>query len=121
MYASSWNAFTMGIPVVNHPPSFAGDATPLLRPFVLRRPSFEPSAPTVFLDVALKLEDNCSVFRLGGAVDEYSIQRRPRNTETNVRFDIKSSSSSGSSSHSGKIFCSCPGQLVCVAMVVNLL
>ncbi|CAM9704088.1 unnamed protein product [Ectocarpus sp. 13 AM-2016] len=40
-------------------------------------------APTVVLDVALKLEDDCSVFRLGGAVDEYSIQRRPRNTESN--------------------------------------
>lgn len=44
------------------------------------------TGPTVVLGVALKLEDNSSVFRLGGAVDEYSIQRRPRNTETNVRF-----------------------------------
>eukprot|EP00752_Nemacystus_decipiens_P007568 g6761.t1 len=39
--------------------------------------------PTVVLGVALKIEDNSSVFRLGGAVDEYSIQRRARNTETN--------------------------------------
>ncbi|CAM9825784.1 unnamed protein product [Pylaiella littoralis] len=39
--------------------------------------------PTVALRVVLKLEDNSSVFRLGGAVDEYSIQRRPRNSETN--------------------------------------
>ncbi|CAM9637960.1 unnamed protein product [Scytosiphon promiscuus] len=45
--------------------------------------------PTVVMDVALKLEDNSSVFRLGGAVDEYSVQRRPRNTETN-RARVKS-------------------------------
>lgn len=44
------------------------------------------AGPTVVLGVALKLEDNSSVFRLGGAVDEYSIQRRPRNMETNVSF-----------------------------------
>lgn len=41
------------------------------------------------LGVALKLEDNSSVFRLGGAVDEYSIQRRPRNTETNVSVTLQ--------------------------------
>lgn len=49
------------------------------------------------LDVALKLEDNSSVVRLGGAVDEYSILRRPRNAETNVSSHARNGRSGAAS------------------------
>ena len=58
------------------------------------------------LGVALKLEDNSSVFRLGGAVDEYSIQRRPRNTETNVSVTLQQLFS-----------CLLPTRLLCISTV----